>query len=70
MYLFTSIQLGCLTILWIIKSSQFSLLFPFFLVLMVPLRAQLAHIFSPAELRAVSFLEFSTKKLSYVLDNF
>ncbi|KAK7576242.1 hypothetical protein V9T40_012528 [Parthenolecanium corni] len=53
MYLFTSIQLGCLTILWIIKSSQFSLLFPFFLVLMVPLRAQLAHIFSPAELRAL-----------------
>ncbi|XP_024084063.1 band 3 anion transport protein isoform X3 [Cimex lectularius] len=53
MHLFTLIQLLCLVVLWIVKSSGISLAFPFFLILMVPLRAQLRFIFSPSELRAL-----------------
>uniref|UniRef100_A0A1B6CZY0 Anion exchange protein n=2 Tax=Clastoptera arizonana TaxID=38151 RepID=A0A1B6CZY0_9HEMI len=53
MHLFTTIQLMCLVILWIVKSSSFQLAFPFFLILMVPLRAQFCYIFTPAELRAL-----------------
>jgi len=54
MHLFTLIQLLCLAVLWIVKSTQASLAFPFFLILMVPLRAQLRFLFTPEELRAVS----------------
>lgn len=54
MHLYTLIQLLCLVALWVVKSTQLSLAFPFFLLLMVPLRAQLSKIFSPKELRAVS----------------
>ncbi|CAH1989911.1 unnamed protein product [Acanthoscelides obtectus] len=53
MHLFTFIQLICLVILWIVKSTKASLAFPFFLILMVPLRRQLTHIFSQRELRAL-----------------
>lgn len=53
MHLFTIIQMLCLVILWIVKSSPISLAFPFFLILMVPLRAQLQHLFTPQELRAL-----------------
>lgn len=53
MHLFTLIQFSCLAILWIVKSSQISLTFPFFLMLMIPLRAQMRYIFSPLELRAL-----------------
>lgn len=60
MHLFTLIQLLCLVILWIVKSTPISLAFPFFLILMVPLRAQLRFLFTPAELRAVNiFTPFS-----------
>jgi hypothetical protein len=54
MHLFTLIQLLCLAVLWVVKSTEASLAFPFFLILMVPLRAQLRYLFTPAELRAVS----------------
>lgn len=55
MHLFTGIQLVCLCILWAVKSSSFSLLFPFFLIMMIPVRSQLCNkIFTPKELRAVS----------------
>ncbi|KAI5730287.1 hypothetical protein M8J76_012067 [Diaphorina citri] len=53
MHLFTIIQVLCLIVLWIVKSSSISLAFPFFLILMLPVRAQLSHIFSPSELRAL-----------------
>ncbi|XP_075230132.1 anion exchange protein Ae2 isoform X2 [Lycorma delicatula] len=53
MHLFTIIQLLCLVLLWIIKSTPASLAFPFVLILMVPLRAQLRCMFTPAELRAL-----------------
>ncbi|XP_072385099.1 band 3 anion transport protein-like isoform X1 [Diabrotica undecimpunctata] len=53
MHLFTLIQLACLVVLWIVKSTRASLGFPFFLVLLVPLRAQLPRLFSQRELRAL-----------------
>ncbi|XP_044270897.1 band 3 anion transport protein isoform X2 [Tribolium madens] len=53
MHLFTFIQLMCLVVLWTVKSTEASLAFPFFLILMVPLRSYLTHIFSPRELRAL-----------------
>lgn len=54
MHLFTIIQGACLAVLWVVKSTAASLAFPFFLILMVPVRSNLSHIFSPRELRAVS----------------
>lgn len=55
MHLFTGIQLVCLCILWSVKSSSYSLLFPFFLIMMIPVRSQLCDkLFTTKELRAVS----------------
>lgn len=53
MHIFTFIQILCLAILWIVKSSKFALSLPFFLILMIPLRAQMSKYFTPAELRAL-----------------
>ncbi|XP_046401181.1 anion exchange protein 2 isoform X2 [Ischnura elegans] len=53
MHLFTFIQLMCLVVLWTVKSTQAALAFPFFLILMVPLRIHLKHCFSPSELHAL-----------------
>lgn len=69
MYFFTFIQLLCLVVLWVIKSSPLSLSFPFFLILMVPLRAQLSSFFSPSELRAVS-VAFSCRTTCYVYNRY
>ncbi|XP_054454665.1 solute carrier family 4 member 1b (Diego blood group) [Anoplopoma fimbria] len=38
MHLFTAIQIGCLAVLWIAKSSPVSLALPFILILTIPLR--------------------------------
>lgn len=54
MHLFTLIQVLSLVILWIVKSSRFSLAFPFFLLMMVPLRQQLDSFYTSEEMRAVS----------------
>uniref|UniRef100_A0A4Y0AYU5 Anion exchange protein n=1 Tax=Anopheles funestus TaxID=62324 RepID=A0A4Y0AYU5_ANOFN len=53
MHLFTFVQVLALAMLWAVKSSPFSLAFPFFLILMVPIRKQLENVFSPLELRAL-----------------
>lgn len=53
MHIFTMIQILCLATLWIVKSTDAALALPFFLILMVPLRAQMIHFFTPAELRAL-----------------
>ncbi|KAK2586570.1 hypothetical protein KPH14_011451 [Odynerus spinipes] len=53
MHIFTLIQILCLAVLWIVKSTQAALALPFFLILMIPLRAQMSHFFTPAELRAL-----------------
>ncbi|KAG7211528.1 hypothetical protein KM043_010790 [Ampulex compressa] len=53
MHAFTLIQILCLAVLWIVKSTRAALALPFFLILMIPLRAQLSHFFTGAELRAL-----------------
>ncbi|XP_069684208.1 band 3 anion transport protein-like isoform X3 [Periplaneta americana] len=63
MHLFTLIQLLCLAVLWVVKSTEASLAFPFFLILMVPLRAQLRYFFTPAELRALDSEEADSESL-------
>uniref|UniRef100_A0A6I8SUW8 Anion exchange protein n=1 Tax=Xenopus tropicalis TaxID=8364 RepID=A0A6I8SUW8_XENTR len=57
MHLFTCVQLSCIVILWVVKSSPASLAFPFLLILTVPLRRfVLPRFFQERELKAVSLL--------------
>ncbi|KAK9294619.1 hypothetical protein QLX08_010812 [Tetragonisca angustula] len=53
MHIFTLIQILCLATLWVVKSTRAALALPFFLILMIPLRAQMTHFFTAAELRAL-----------------
>nr|XP_036219890.1 band 3 anion transport protein isoform X5 [Bactrocera oleae] len=53
MHMFTTIQLLCLTLLWAVKSSKISLAFPFFLIMMVPIRQRLAMLYTPEQLQAL-----------------
>ncbi|CAK9798177.1 Anion exchange protein 2 [Anthophora quadrimaculata] len=53
MHIFTLVQILCLAILWIVKSTRAALALPFFLILMIPLRSQMSHIFTASELRAL-----------------
>lgn len=54
MHLFTCIQLGCIALLWVVKSTAASLAFPFLLLLTVPLRrCLLPRLFQERELQAV-----------------
>ncbi|XP_046565227.1 anion exchange protein 2-like [Haliotis rubra] len=51
MHIFTVIQLVCLVILWVIKSTQGALAFPFVLLLLIPLRLQImSRFFNKQEL--------------------
>lgn len=54
MHFYTMVQVLALAILWSVKSSNFSLAFPFFLIMMVPLRQRLTMFFNPRELNAVN----------------
>lgn len=60
MHVYTLVQVLALVVLWAVKSSQFSLAFPFFLIMMVPLRQRLSMFFNPREMNAVNviFLDF------------
>nr|XP_008536300.1 PREDICTED: anion exchange protein 3 [Equus przewalskii] len=54
MHLFTCIQLGCIALLWVVKSTAASLAFPFLLLLTVPLRrCLLPRLFQERELQAL-----------------
>lgn len=53
MHTFTLVQIMALALLWSIKSSQISLIFPFVLILMVPLRQRLASLYNSREINAV-----------------
>ena len=61
MHAFTIVQLVGLGILWAVKDSPIALAFPFFVVLMVPLRMILKFFFTPEELEAVSLFIFCQK---------
>lgn len=54
MHIFTTVQILALATLWAVKSSSFSLAFPFVLVLMVPLRQKIEVLFTPQEIEAVN----------------
>ena len=55
MVLFTLLQAVGLALLWMVKSfPDTALLFPFFIVLMIPFRFLFKYIFTEAELNAVS----------------
>lgn len=49
-HLFTLIQIVCLVLVLAVKNSVIAPAFPFFVVLMVPLRSQLKHLFTEDEL--------------------
>uniref|UniRef100_A0A8C5QWV0 Anion exchange protein n=1 Tax=Leptobrachium leishanense TaxID=445787 RepID=A0A8C5QWV0_9ANUR len=54
MHLFTCLQLSCIVIMWVVKSSPASLAFPFLLILTVPLRRfVLPRFFHERELKAL-----------------
>lgn len=53
MHLFTSVQILALGVLWLVKSSQFSLALPFVLLLMIPLQMKVSSYFSTTEMDAV-----------------
>lgn len=55
MHLFTAIQIVCLALLWIIKSSPISLALPFVLILTIPLRMFMTgRLFTELEMKCVS----------------
>ena len=57
MHMYTVLQLVCLAVLWVVKSTQAALAFPFFLILMVPLRQKLmTRAFTAKELSHVGGL--------------
>jgi len=49
-HLFTLIQIACLIVVLVVKNSILAPTFPFFIVLMVPLRSQLKRLFTEDEL--------------------
>lgn len=53
-HMFTTAQVIGLVVLWTVKSSSFSLAFPFFLIMMVPLRFKMGKFYTPTEINAVS----------------
>uniref|UniRef100_A0AAR2KBN5 Anion exchange protein n=1 Tax=Pygocentrus nattereri TaxID=42514 RepID=A0AAR2KBN5_PYGNA len=57
MHMFTAIQMVCLAVLWMVKSSPFSLALPFILILTIPLRMFLTgRVFTELEMKCVRFL--------------
>uniref|UniRef100_A0A4W5LLD5 Anion exchange protein n=1 Tax=Hucho hucho TaxID=62062 RepID=A0A4W5LLD5_9TELE len=60
MNMFTIIQLACIVLLWVVKSTVASLAFPFILIMTVPLRRLiLSRIFEERELQAVGTIIWS-----------
>lgn len=53
MHIFTMTQVIALAILWLVKSSKVSLVFPFVLILMVPLRQRMETFYTAREMDAV-----------------
>ncbi|XP_026018820.1 solute carrier family 4 member 1b (Diego blood group) isoform X3 [Astatotilapia calliptera] len=54
MHLYTAIQVVCLGVLWLVKSSQMSLALPFVLILTIPLRMLMTgHLFTELEMKCL-----------------
>lgn len=61
MHVFTAIQIVCLAVLWIVKSSPISLALPFVLILTIPLRMFMTgRLFTEVEMKCVSVHSIST----------
>lgn len=52
-HLFTALQLACLSVLWVVKSSTIGILFPVFIALLVPVRQLAGRFFSAEHLAAL-----------------
>lgn len=64
MHVFTAIQMVCLAVLWMVKSSPVSLALPFVLILTIPLRMLMTgRLFTEQEMKYVSGALSETKKL-------
>lgn len=57
MHAFTAIQLACLILLWIVKSTRIAIALPFILLMMIPLRRQLTLFFTTDELNSLDGIE-------------
>uniref|UniRef100_A0A8C7XBY5 Anion exchange protein n=1 Tax=Oryzias sinensis TaxID=183150 RepID=A0A8C7XBY5_9TELE len=54
MHLYTGIQVACLVVLWVVKSSPASLALPFILILTIPLRMVMTgHLFTEMEMKCL-----------------
>uniref|UniRef100_A0A8C1Z602 Anion exchange protein n=1 Tax=Cyprinus carpio TaxID=7962 RepID=A0A8C1Z602_CYPCA len=63
MHVFTAIQIVCLAVLWMVKSSPVSLALPFVLILTIPLRMFMTgRLFTEQEIKYVSGALTETKK--------
>lgn len=61
MHVFTAIQIVCLALLWIVKSSPISLALPFVLILTIPLRMFMTgRLFTEVEMKCVRVHSIST----------
>uniref|UniRef100_A0A8C4IIS3 Anion exchange protein n=1 Tax=Dicentrarchus labrax TaxID=13489 RepID=A0A8C4IIS3_DICLA len=66
MNMFTMMQLACIVALWVVKSTEASLAFPFVLIMTVPLRRViLSRIFEERELQAVESFYKQTKSCKH-----
>lgn len=62
MHVFTAIQIVCLAVLWIVKSSPISLALPFVLILTIPLRMFMTgRLFTEVEMKCVRVHSISTR---------
>ena len=52
-HLFTMVQLGCLAVLWFVKSSSAGILFPLFIAALAPMRGLLSRFFSAEHLESL-----------------
>ncbi len=57
-HLFTGVQLVCLGILWVVKSSVIGLAFPFFVAMLVPVRMLLGRYLDPEHIALLDGDEF------------
>ncbi|XP_055842189.1 anion exchange protein 3 isoform X3 [Episyrphus balteatus] len=62
MHMFTSVQVLLLAVLWAVKSSKISLAFPFFLIMMVPLRQKLAALYTAEQMKALDGSEANAEE--------
>ncbi|TWT83035.1 PTS system fructose-specific EIIABC component [Planctomycetes bacterium CA13] len=63
-HLYTALQLVCLTILWLTKSSAIAIIFPLFIALLVPVRMIAGQYFKPKHLVALDAEEIPSESSS------